>query len=109
MPIPVNCEKALLIRVNTLETQNRIWRIVGFLVLLTVGFSRTANVTAEQKVQDAPMRATTVEAQKFLLKDAVGTLMGELTISDGKPVLGLYDRSGKVTWSTNTRVTASSR
>jgi hypothetical protein len=35
--------------------------------------------------------------------------MGELTISDGRPVLELYDASGKVTWSTNTRVTALSR
>jgi hypothetical protein len=36
------------------------------------------------------MRATTVEAQHFLLRDAAGKLMGELAVRDGKPVLELY-------------------
>jgi hypothetical protein len=96
-------DNALLARVKRLEVQNRLWKIAAFLVLLTAGVFVTANVTAQQKAQDAPMRATTVEAQRFLLKDAAGTLMGQLTIRDGKPVLELYDASGKVTWSTDTR------
>jgi hypothetical protein len=93
----------LLARVKRLEVQTRIWQIVGLLLLLTIGLSRTANVTAQQKTQAAPVRGTTVEAQNFLLKGPAGTVMGQLTVRDGKAQLELYDPTGKVTWSTNTR------
>jgi len=94
---------SLLARVKRLEIQTRIWQFVGVLLLLILGFSRTANVKAQQKSQVEPMRGTTVEAQNFLLKDAGGTVMGQLTVRDGKAQLELYDPTGKVTWSTNTR------
>jgi hypothetical protein len=99
----------LLSRVKKLEVQTRTWQIVGLLVLLTLGFSQTANVMAQQKTQAEPVRATTVEAQDFLLKDAAGTVMGQLTVRDGKAQLELYDASGKVTWSTSTRGIAAGR
>ena len=94
---------SLVVRMKRLEAENRFWKIVGLAVFLILGFSLTANVTAQQKLQDVPMRATTVEAQHSLLRDAAGKLMGELAVRDGKPVLELYDAIGKVTWSTNTR------
>jgi hypothetical protein len=99
----------LLARVKRPEVQTRIWQVVGLLALLIIGFSRTGNVKAQQKSQAEPVRATTVEAQDFLLKDAAGTVMGQLTVRDGKPQLELYDASGKVTWSTNTRGLAAGR
>ena len=103
MEITESNHDMLLARVRRLELQTRLWQIVGFLLLLTVGLARTANVTAQQKSQAAPVRGTTVEAQSFLLKDPAGTVMGQLTVRDGKAQLELYDPSGKVTWSTNTR------
>jgi hypothetical protein len=93
----------LLARVQRLEARTRIWQIVGLLVLLTFGFSRAANVKAQENSPTAPMRGTTVEAQNFLLKNAAGAVMGQLTVRDGKAQLDLYDASGKVAWSTNTR------
>jgi hypothetical protein len=93
----------LLSRFKRLETQVRIWQILGLLVLLMFGYSRTASVMAQQKSQPAPVRGTTVEAQNFLLKDASGAIMGQLTVKDGKAQLELYDPSGNVTWSTNPR------
>jgi hypothetical protein len=104
MQIAEHDYNSLLGRMKKLEGQNRMWKIAGPLVLLTLGLSLTANVTAQQKAQDAPIRATTVEAQKFLLRDTAGTVMGQLTVRDGKPVLELYDVAGKVTWSTKQRV-----
>jgi hypothetical protein len=94
---------SLLARVKRLEIQNRIWQFVGVLFLLILGFSRTANVKAQQKSQAEPAGGTTVEAQNFLLKDAAGAVRGQLTVRDGKAQLELYDPTGKVTWSTNTR------
>jgi hypothetical protein len=103
MEIADSNQDTLLARVKRLEIQTRIWQIVGLLVLLIFGFSRTANVMAQQKGQGPPVRGTTVEAQNFLLKDAAGTVMGQLTVTDGKAQLELYDSTGKVRWSTNTR------
>ncbi len=94
---------SLLARVEKVERQNRIWNMARLLALLALGLSLTANLTAAQKDQDAPLRAKTVEAQTFLLKDAAGTLMGRMTVTEGQPVLELYNPSGEVTWSTETR------
>jgi hypothetical protein len=93
----------LLARMKKVEGQNRIWKMAGLLVLLTLGLSQASNLTASQKDNDVPLSAKTVEAQTFLLKNAAGTLMGRMTVSEGQPVLELYDLSGEVTWSTRTR------
>ena len=93
----------LLARVRRLEVQTRIWQVLALFAVLVVGFSRTANLKAQQNSKAEPARDATVEAQNFLLKDAAGTVMGQLTVRDGKGQLELYDASGKVTWSTNTR------
>ena len=99
----------LLARVKRLEVQTRIWQVVALLALLIVVFSRTANVKAQQNGKAEPARDATVEAQNFLLKDAAGTVMGQLTVRDGMAQLELYDASEKVTWSTNTRGIAAGR
>lgn len=96
----------LLARIKKVEGQNRVWKMAGLLVLLTLGLSLTTNLTARQKDQETPLRAKTVEAQTFLLKSAAGNLMGRMTVSEGQPLLELYDRTGEVTWSTNTRAKA---
>jgi len=96
----------LLTRIKKVEGQNRAWKMAGLLALLTLGLSQVANLTAGQKEQDASLRAKTVEAQTFLLKNAEGALMGRMTVDEGQPVLELYDRSGQVTWSTSTRAKA---
>jgi hypothetical protein len=109
MKITESRHEALLARVKRLGVETRIWQIAGLLLLLTAGFSRVVNVKAQENSPTAPMRATTVEAQNFLLKDAAGKVMGQLTVRDGKAQLDLYDGSGKVTWSTNTRAIAMGR
>ena len=109
MKITEPLHDTLLARVKRLEVQTRIWQIAGLLVLLTFGFSREPNVKAQEKSPAAPVRGTTVEAENFLLKDAAGAVMGQLTVRDGKAQLDLYDVSGKVTWSTNTRAITTGR
>jgi hypothetical protein len=103
MEITVSDHDTLVARVQRLEVQTRVWQFGGILLLLIFGYSGTANVMARQKNQAEPVRDTTVEAQNFLLKDAAGAVRGRLTVRDGKAQLELYDPTGKVTWSTNTR------
>jgi hypothetical protein len=54
--------------------------------------------------RDEALRAKTVEAETFLLKDSGGITRGELTVTNGIPVLQLYNATGKVFWSTVPRV-----
>ena len=93
----------LVARIKELERRSRVWKSVGLLVLLTLGLSLTANVTAQQKTQEEFVHATTVEAQTFLLSDAAGRVMGRLTVRDGQPSLEIYDATGKLTWPTKSR------
>src|ERR1700683_2965692 len=91
METPDSNHDRLLARVKRLEIQTRMWQIVALILLAVIGFSRTENVKAQQKSQAEPVRGTTVEAQNFLLKDAAGTVMGQLTVRDGKAQFELYD------------------
>jgi hypothetical protein len=88
----------LVARIKKLEARDRSWTALGLLVLLTLGLSLTANVTAQQKAQEVFVHATTVEAQTFLLRDTTGSVMGRLTVRDSKPLLETYDATGKLTW-----------
>jgi hypothetical protein len=93
----------LVARIKKLEKTGRVWKSVGLLVLLTLGLSLTANVTAQQKIQEELVHATTVEAQTFLLSDATGRVMGRLTVKDAQPSLEIYDATGKLTWPAKSR------
>jgi hypothetical protein len=95
----------LVARIRNLEGMNRFWKTAGLLVLLTLGISLTANVTAGQKSEEAFVHAATVEAHTFLLSDTAGNVMGRLTIRDGQPSLEMYDATGKLTWPTKSRST----
>jgi hypothetical protein len=95
--------QGLAIRITELETQNRRWKIGGLLMLAVVTLSLAANVKA-QKSGQGNSNGKTLEAQTFKLKDADGALRGLLGVADGKANLELYDRAGRVTWSTATRV-----
>jgi len=100
----------LLDRVGKLERQNRSWKIGSMLVILAIGISLTAAARAQQTpAQQNPLRATTVVAQDFQLRDTAGVLRGELSISSGEPKFELYNAAGKVVWSTTPRFTAQSR
>jgi hypothetical protein len=90
----------LLARVTELERQNRFSRTAGFVIAMALGLSLAANVTAQEKSHSSPLRASTIEAHAFLLKDETGKLRGQMTVVDGESVLELLDETGKVTWST---------
>ena len=95
--------QGLAIRITELERQNRRWKIGGLLVLVLFTLLLAADVKA-QKGAKGNSTGKTLEAQAFALKDADGTLRGLLDVADGKAKLELYDSAGRVTWSTQTRV-----
>jgi hypothetical protein len=83
--------------------------IAGFLGgMASQGLFHVTQVKAEtaeappQNLQNLP-RPKRVVAQRFVLVDADGAVHGEFKMNDGKPEIDLYDKSGKVFWSTNAR------
>ena len=92
----------LLERIAKLEAQNRRWKFVSLLVLLTFVFSVAVGVMAQERIAPPLVRAQTVEANTFLLRDADGGVRGRLVMRAYKPILEFYDENGKVIWSAPT-------
>jgi hypothetical protein len=98
----------LVERMGRLERQNRRWKLGSILAALVLAFSVAAGARAQQE-RDQPLRAKTVEAETFLLKDSDGVTRGDLTVTNGVPVLQLYNANGKVFWSTTPRLSIQAR
>jgi hypothetical protein len=93
----------LVERVRKLERQNRRWKIASFLLLFVVGSSLATGLVAQERIEPPLMRAKTVEAHSFLLKDSDGNIRGQMNMKADRPNFELYDKSGRVVWSAPTR------
>jgi hypothetical protein len=91
-------------RIAKLERQNRFWKFGGLLALVLLAFSVVAGVHAQETRAQMPMRARTVEAQRFLLKGADGRVLGEWSSTAGGGAIALYSPDGKVIWSSAPRI-----
>jgi hypothetical protein len=94
--------RGILERVRKLETQNRRWKFVSSLVLLMFVSTLTMGVMAQERIAPPVVRAQTVEANTFLLRDADGMVRGRIVMRSYKPILEFYDEGGKVIWSAPT-------
>jgi hypothetical protein len=92
----------LALRVGALEKQNRGWKIFSLLALLLLALSLTAGVRAQGQGQVGPdlLRAKSVEAQGFVLKDQLGGVRATLRVKGDRAMLEIYDSTGRVVWST---------
>ena len=90
----------LALRVRALEKQNRRWKFLSLLALLLFAFSLTLGLRAQGDYQPNLLRAKSIEAQGFVLKDSTGNVRAALRMKGDRPVLELYDPSGRVLWST---------
>jgi hypothetical protein len=86
-------ENELIQRVECLERVSRRWRLaalvllLGCLVLLLAGFDYP---------QPNLVKARSVEAQKFVLRDADGRVRARMAISEDGPRLSFFDEQGNV-------------
>jgi hypothetical protein len=90
----------LALRVRALEKQNRRWKFFSLAALLLFTFSLTLGLRAQGDYLPNLLRAKNVEAQGFALKDLTGNIRAALRLMGDRPVLELYDSSGRVLWST---------
>ena len=111
----------LAVRVERLEAQNRRWKLISALFALS-GVSLVLMGAKPADRIDPPMvRAGTVEAQEFVLKDETGHVYARLTLNPsirrimqsngrtylipnnslaipGQPALQYFDDKGDVVW-----------
>jgi hypothetical protein len=92
----------MLDRIAKLEAQNRRWKFVSLSLLLIFASTLTMGVMAQERIAPPLVRAQTVEANTFLLRDSDGIVRGRLVMRAYKPILEFYDESGKVIWSAPT-------
>jgi hypothetical protein len=77
--------QALAVRVEKLEAQNRRWKLMSVVIALTGASLVVMGARRSDSVETPVMRARTVEAQEFLLKDADGRVHARLSLySNGK-------------------------
>jgi hypothetical protein len=94
--------RGMLERIQKLEAQNRRWKFASLLVLLVFASTLTIGVMAQERIAPPLVRAQTVEANTFLLRDTYGVVRGRLVMRAYKPILEFYDEGGKVIWSAPT-------
>lgn len=90
-------------RLHALEAENRRWKLISLLAFFLVVAAMAKGLLA-QAPRPPQAQVQTVEAQSFVLKDAGGTIRGQLSMKGNTPGLELYDAAGRVTWSTSARI-----
>jgi hypothetical protein len=109
--------RALTIRVEKLEIQNRRWRLGSIGLLLGVTALAIVGAAHSDAVDPSVIQAKTVEATNFVLKDDSGRVRGRMSIAtdtilkDGKvyhiwrpnvtvgqALLEFYDEDGNQVW-----------
>lgn len=90
-------------RIAKLERQNRFWKWGAVLMLVMLAFSLVTGLRAQETAQ-APLRAKTIEAERFILRGADGSVQGQWAVTPGGGKLTLWSPDGKVIWSSEPRV-----
>src|SRR6266478_4299198 len=108
---------SLTSRIERLEVQNRRWRLVNALLLLSGVSVFLMGAKLADRIELPVVRAGTVEAQEFILKDKDGQVYARLSlgrafatkrpnglyfmpnmVSPAQATLQFYDEKGDVLW-----------
>jgi hypothetical protein len=107
-----NTLKALMARVAKLEAQSRHWKLAAGVFALLASVVVLTGASRADRIEPGLVRARSVEAREFILKDATGQVHARLSLDqDSKrsssrgfghsteAVLEFYDEQGDVTLS----------
>ena len=107
-------------RVQELEASNRRWKLVNALLVLSAVSVALMGAKSADRLEPPVVRAGTVEAQEFILKDDAGHVYARLSLNPslpkimrkghtyfipsdslaipGQPALQFFDDKGNVVW-----------
>jgi hypothetical protein len=106
--------ESLVARIEKLESQNRRWKLAAVILATSSATLVLAGAKLADRVDPQVLRADTVEAQNFVLKDAEGNVSARLGMNLNKlesnsdvsivipgppgPALQFYGKNGKPIW-----------
>jgi hypothetical protein len=111
----------LAARVQKLEASNHRWKLLNALLVLSIASVVVMGAKPADRLQPPVVRAATVEAQEFILKDETGHVYARLSLNPsvpakkqsnsrtylipsdslgipGQPALQFFDDKGDVVW-----------
>jgi hypothetical protein len=104
--------KALMARVAKLEAQSRRWKMAAGVFALLASVVVLTGASRADRIEPGLVRARSVEAREFILKDATGQVHARLSLDQDRKrsssrafghsteaVLEFYDEQGDVTLS----------
>ncbi len=115
--------QVLAARLERLETSNRRWKFVNVLLLLSAVSLVLMGAKPADRIDPEAVRARSVEAQEFMLKDPEGRVCARLALTPGmkqlsghvyimpsqgirgRATLEFYDEKGEVIWTAPTSPT----
>ena len=93
MSSPQSDFNSLMARIEKLETQNRRWRLANALLLLSGVSVILMGAKAAGRIEPLAVRASTVEAQEFILKEETGRVHARLSLN---PPLSARKQNGRI-------------
>jgi len=80
-------------RVQRLEASNRRWKLLNTLLVLSAVSVALMGAKPADRIEPPVVRASTVEAQEFVLKDETGHIYARLSLSPSVP--GMKHQNGR--------------
>ena len=89
----------LALRVQELEASNRRWKWVNALIVLSAVSVALMGAKPADRIEPPMVRASTVEAQEFILKDEAGHVYARLSLNPSAPAM--KTRNGRMYFMSN--------
>ena len=86
-------------RVQELEASNRRWKLVNALLALSAVSVALMGAKSADRIEPPMVRAGTVEAQEFILKDEAGHIYARLSLNPSAPAM--KTRNGRMYFMSN--------
>ena len=81
-------------RVQELEASNRRWKLVNALIVLSAVSVALMGAKPADRIEPPAVRASTVEAQEFILRDERGHVYARLSLNPSVP--GMKQHNGRM-------------
>ena len=85
---------SLMVRIEKLETQNRRWKLANALLLLSAVSVILMGAKSAGRIEPLAVRASTVEAQEFILKEETGRVYARLSLNP--PISAMKPQNGRI-------------
>ena len=94
MNSPQSDFNSLSVRIEKLETRNRRWKLANALLLLLGVSVVLMGAKSADRIEPPAVRASTVEAQEFILKDETGRVYARLSLNPS--ISAMKQQNGRV-------------